>query len=755
MLNRIIWKYFVRHWAKSQGLTDPIVLLNRLSNFSQPSEILFPTELFRATAVLHVRGLLNAQAIQHNLDWVWPYWVRKQFDPRSNSFIPRSFSLTHINLTHRNWTAVGLPDMEETPLVDPRGLVTPLWDRWSIDAWVINRQGKNIIPSRILHEHVKQHVLYDNKFQVITAFDQDGVQMTTTVEMIKTATTLICRLIVKATSNSPDCQLVISLRPYNPEGVSLVKSIQVNEDGLGWVINNTDHVYFNTQPIKHVLSDYRRGDVYAHLNETGNDLKSVTCAVEMASAAAIFSMTSNKSSIVSIDVPIREILPVTSTNAVIPEGWEESLTGICKVSIPDKHFQYLFEVGLRTLLIHTSHDVYAGPYIYKRFWFRDAVFITYTLLCCGFHDRAERIIDQFCKRQRMNGLFESQEGEWDANGQVLWVIEQYCLMTGRAIKEEWRSMMMMGANWIVKKRLPDYNKGELHAGLMPVGFSAEHFGPNDFYYWDDFWSVAGLRAASFLADQLNDIPASTKFNQEANSLEACIEKSLICVCEPNKNLAMPSSPYRRLDSASVGSLVCGYPLGLWKEKDPRVLATAEYLLNNCMVDEGFFHDMNHSGINPYLTLHIAQVLLRACDPRYLHLMNRIATLASPTGQWPEAVHPLTGGGCMGDGQHVWASSEWIMMVRNCFIREENNQRLILCSGLPRVWFEKDTEMFCGPIWTTFGKIQLSVIVKKEIVMITWQAQWHHESPNIEIHFLDQPIIYIRELAQSCVINLNT
>lgn len=48
--------------------------------------------------------------------------------------------------------------------------------------------------------------------------------------------------------------------------------------------------------------------------------------------------------------------------------------------------------------------------------------------------------------------------------------------------------------------------------------------------------------------------------------------------------------------------------------------------------------------------------------------HHLQTLASPTGQWPEAFHPLTGGDCMGDGHHVSASAKWAPMVRNCFVR---------------------------------------------------------------------------------------
>src|SRR3989338_506811 len=100
------WRFMVRRFARSQGFLDPILLLSHLQRFSQPSEVMAPTELLRAGAILQARGLMNSQAIQHNLDWVWPFWVERQFNPKDVAFVPRAFNLTQINLTHRNWTAV-------------------------------------------------------------------------------------------------------------------------------------------------------------------------------------------------------------------------------------------------------------------------------------------------------------------------------------------------------------------------------------------------------------------------------------------------------------------------------------------------------------------------------------------------------------------------------------------------------------------------------------------------------------------------
>jgi hypothetical protein len=96
---------------------------------------------------------------------VWPFWVRRQFDPLDKAFVPRSFALTQVNLTNRNWTAVGLPDHTAYPIVDPRGLVTPYFDpegisfvyRVGVDSgrrrWTINDAG-SVVFDPPMHRHV-------------------------------------------------------------------------------------------------------------------------------------------------------------------------------------------------------------------------------------------------------------------------------------------------------------------------------------------------------------------------------------------------------------------------------------------------------------------------------------------------------------------------------------------------------------------------------------------------------------------------
>ena len=717
------WRFIVRRVAKAHGFLDPIALLAHLHRFAQPSEVHEPIELLRAGIVLHARGLINSRVIQHNLDWVWPYWIERQFDPRDDAFVPRAFSITHINLTFRNWTAIGLPDCPELPIVDPRGLVTPFFDEWSLDVWIMTEDGRFLLPSRC--KSCNQRLDLDNTLAITTETRQKNLSLITHAEVQPESGVPICRVKLKACADT-DAWAVVALRPYNPEGISFIHQVSLSPDRTTWNINRCRNIEFSVPADRHHVSRYRAGDVYIHLRDL-DEKSQVKSDAGMATAAALFKLEPGKPREIVVNAPLKsDSSPTDLTSA----SWDEIMRNQCKLRVPDEDFQFLYDAALKTLVLNSPGDVYPGPYTYKRFWFRDAAFIIHALLCAGFIDRAERALDRFPARQNVFGFFHSQDGEWDSNGEALWIIYRFCRFTGHPPKDNWWKSIRRGARWISKKRLSD-DQNSLHSGLLPAGFSAEHLGPNDYYYWDDFWGVAGLRAAAYLAGSIGDNKAKEEFLYEADAFSAAVDRSLSKVSKRLGRAAMPASPYRRFDSGAIGSLAAGYPLRLFPPDDSRLLDTVNFLLANCFVDGGFFQEMTHSGINAYLTMHVAQVLLRAGNPRYFDLMTSIAELATPTGQWPEAIHPHTRGGCMGDGQHVWAAAEWVIMIRNCFVREEGNS-LILASGIPHQWLRGSSTLSFGPAPTSFGTFSLSIKPEKDSVIISWQGAWHTEVPRIEV-----------------------
>jgi len=719
------WRFIVRYAARRQGFLDPISLLARLHSFAQPSEVGEPIELLRAGVIFHARGLINSRVIQHNLDWVWPYWIERQFDPRDVSFIPRAFSITHVNLTHRNWTAVGYPDCPELPIVDPRGLLTPLLDGWSLDGWVLADDGRCLLPSRAAECRQRQEMDcqdIDAGVCITTETETAGLALTSSAWVELEAGVPVCKLRLRARADS-DARLVLALRPANPEGISFINQVSLSPTRDAWTIDGTQRVEFGAPAERHHVSDYRHGDVFIHLRDRDDQTEGL-CDVGMVTAAALFPVKAGETAEVIARIPLAAAPPLAA------DAWTAAQQDRCQLVCPDPQYQFLYDAALTSLILHSPDDVYPGPYTYKRFWFRDAAFIIHALLCVGLTDRAERALARFPARQTTLGYFRSQEGEWDANGEVLWILQRFFELTGRPPAAEWLGPIRRGARWIMRKRLSD-DLDTPHAGLLPPGFSAEHLGPNDYYYWDDFWGVAGLRAAAAMLEKA-DPAHSREFAQAAADFAAAVESSL-AGCEARLGRpAMPASPYRRLDAGAIGSLACGYPTQLYAADDPRLLDCVEFLLKRCFVKGAFYQDMIHSGLNAYLTLHVAQVLLRAGDPRYLELMDAVADLASPTGQWPEAIHPLTGGGCMGDGHHVWAAAEWLLMIRNCFVREEGD-RLILCAGVPARWLDQAAPIRFGPAPTRFGPVSICITPDPgHSPRVDWQGNWHRSAPPIEI-----------------------
>lgn len=716
------WRYILRYVAHKHGFLDPVALLSSLHRFAQPSEVGEPIELLRAGVVFHARGLINSRVIQHNLDWVWPYWIERQFNPLDSSFIPRAFSITHINLTHRNWTAIGYPDCPELPIVDPRGLLTPFLDGWSLDVWLLTDDGRFLLPSRA--KACEQKLQVGDTIDIETDTSNENLRLKTRASVILRNGKPVCQLRIKAYADSAGW-VVATLRPQNPEGISFIHELILGPARDFWLVDQTRRIEFSQAAIRHHVSNYRNGDVYIHLLDRDEQTQG-HCDVGMVTAAAMFPLTKDDQEEITLSVALNE----KQTASLPTDAWRNIRNTRCALECPDPEYQFLYDAAIASLVLHSPDDVFPGPYTYRRFWFRDAAFIIHAMLCAGLTDRAARALENFPARQNGDGFFLSQEGEWDSNGEVLWILGRYFDMTGKTPPPRWLDSIRKGARWIERKRLSD-NMPAPHAGLLPAGFSAEHLGPNDYYFWDDFWSVSGLRAAARLLKN-SDSHTAREFSDTADALSIAIDRSL-SLCEQRlQRPAMPASPYRRMDAGAIGSLVAGYPTQQFAANDYRLQDSIEFLIRNCFVNGAFYQDMIHSGLNAYLTLHVAQILLRAGDPRYLELMDTVTALASPTGQWPEAIHPFTGGGCMGDGHHVWASAEWVLMLRNCFLREEGKQ-LILCSGIPHRWLDTDKSIRFGPAPTSFGIVDVCIKIDSTgHPQIEWQGRWHHNSPDVVV-----------------------
>lgn len=736
-LNSWLVRFLVTRAARAYGFLDPVNLVGKIRGFAEPSEFAEPLELLRAGMLFHARGLVNTKAIQNNLDWVWPYWVERQFNPADDSFIPRAFSFSHINLTHRNWTAVGLPDVPFYPIVDPRGLVTPIFDGWSLDFWVVSADGQPLFPSKLGDDSFTQELKLGTDLEVHSTARWETVKLHSEARLCLQNQEPHCCLRAQLSGLSGG-YLAVAVRPYNPEGVSFIDRIAITGDGCGWKINGRHSVLFDRKPARMLLSTYKEGDAAQRFPSAEADTrKEVSDPINMATAVALFDVNELKDWPLEVRAPIHDELEPNKRPSILgTPSWRDSLAPLSRLKVGDERTQRLYDLAVANIVLHAPDEVYPGPYTYKRFWFRDAAFILNALATLGGVERTRKVLEHFAPRQRRDGYYLSQEGEWDSNGEAIWMFHRYVALSGQPLPEAWLDSIAKGARWIMRKRLPK-GTGKPEAGLLPAGFSAEHLGPNDFYYWDDFWGVAGLHSAAELL-RARDPRFAEECDATGREFLQTIEDSFPAGAQRRFPGAIPASPKRRMDSGAVGNLVADYPLQLFRPGDPRMLLTADYLRDHSSHAGGFFQNMIHSGINAYLTLHMAQVRLRAGDPEAAwELMDHVARLASPTGQWPEAIHPKTLGGCMGDGQHIWAACEWALMIRNCFVREEASpgsdtpRRLVIAAGVRPEWYQ-DGEATFGPTLTPYGAVSVRITTELSGPRVRVEGHWRGTPPILDV-----------------------
>ena len=101
---------------------------------------------------------------------------------------------------------------------------------------------------------------------------------------------------------------------------------------------------------------------------------------------------------------------------------------------------------------------------------------------------------------------------------------------------------------------------------MPPGISAEHLGTVDQYYWDTFWSLAGLKAMVRIAAALSVKADEQFFVQKVQAFESDIAQSLQEVERRIGEKLIPATQDRSFDESAIGSISSIYPLELFEDR---------------------------------------------------------------------------------------------------------------------------------------------------------------------------------------------
>ncbi len=711
----------------------------------------FPAELIPIGARLVLRGWHNNKFLPTNRDWILPYWAERQFDPTDPAFIPRGFNLYTMNYTHRDWTMIGNLAREREAVVDPRGWVTPWFDGWSLDVWV-QVDGTLYAPSRLTDSKVEQS-LYENLPIVVTTFRVGDLRIR--LEAFTAEQDAKEFVIDQITVENPSriahrATLYLAIRPLNPEGVSLINDIEyhaaVGGQPSAVILVNRAPGIFLPQPNAVACSNFEGGDVALALPALNGKTK-IHCDAGLANAVAAYSIElgAGESQTFTALMPMtrEEIDEEETLKAQIPNPkidwrnetisvWREHLARGMKIRLPDEKLQAAFDANKAyLLLLHDGDTITPGPWTYHQFWLRDAAYLLNALDKLGYHAQARQVIEKFPRRLQKDGYLQATEGEWDSNGAALWSMVEHARLTGdkELLARHYWSMLRM-ASWINSKRRTTDNRGRkerwAHSGLLPPGPSAEHLGPSEYYYWDDLWGLAGLRAMMQTAEWLAQKSDAAKLRANYEAFRADIDASLAIVAQRIGRAAMPASPYRRLDAGMVGNLAALYPLGLFDAHDPRIIDTIAALKEIAWLEDAYFNHVGHSAFGTYLSLHVAQCLLLQRNHDAWKIIAWVLRHASPTFTWAEGIHPITRHGNMGDGHHGWALADFLLIVRNLLLFEENDH-LVLTPIMPEEWTTEMNVIKVEDAPTYFGDVSFTIAFGERTATLVINSHWRDDA----------------------------
>jgi len=727
----------VRWYLRTSGKEYLIRFIDGLAHLGRPSSVFFPPELFEQGLSLVLSGLNNTLSIQSNPQWLWPLWVERQQDPDSVAFVPTGVNLVMGNLTKRDWTSIGIRGSQKEAMVDPVGMVTSRPFGWSVLPF-LNVGGQAYLPPR-MEGLVTQRLRNQTEPIVITTY-QVSASLTWECEaqaLLTQGEELICMTQKLHNHGDQPVDVIVGfgLRPYNMLTIGHINKIKYKN--RLWRINKKPALLFPIEPDLCLASGGEKQDpifgsvglpqVSKLRNLSGllmgqGEYHYTLAAGEEAEFVAVIPMehqglrTKNKFSKISI-----QSLHKAKLNA--SEYWAQNSQRGVQVQLPNLEVQDAFVAVKNHLHIYDDGDHFtAGTFFYHFQWLRDSAYLALAFENMGFSGEVSPKVAGILALQTKEGFFRSQDGEWDGAGQAITTLVRHFLrkqdLEGL---EQHFAALHKGALWIEKARSETKMGQAPHAGLLPAGISAEHFGPNDHYFWDNFWGLAALRDLAKAAQILGR-------NQTHKSLhllsEAYQERLMVVIAEavektPQKGL--PCSIYRPLDTAAIGTLSALWPLDLFSPFDPWVGPTLEYLWENNLRDGLFYQKIIHTGLNVYLSAQLAEAFLARGDDRAWEIFDAILSRGGATHVWPEAIHPQANGGCMGDGDHGWAAAEFVSLVRNMLVKEQGGE-LLLGLGIKAAWLGAGQKVSLQDAPTDAGLLSYELNCEFDYLEIKWELR---------------------------------
>jgi hypothetical protein len=388
--------------------------------------------------------------------------------------------------------------------------------------------------------------------------------------------------------------------------------------------------------------------------------------------------------------------------------WQGLLEQRAQIEVPCSKATAALRAAHVCQMIANDHgEVHGGEGFYDEFYIRDGAYQVLELEEAGLSDAAAKAVELYLVRQREDGRFESQENQFDANGQAVWTLWQHYLMT-RDLQFLARvyPQMRRAAEWTMQIRR---TTSAPFAGLLPTA-------PADGeYLWEaqhhivgyDLWNLRGMLCTLAAARVLGNQEDVAKLESES----AAYRRDIDAAWSATRLAHFP--PSWEGDGTHWGNTETLWPTELFARDDTRVAALSDFVRQQFAGGyiEGTIQWKGGGAvqaIHPYMGAYTTMTDLvrgrheQVVEDFYWYLLHSTAAHAFPEGiyyqrrfAWGDTI------------PHVTGACNYAVMLRHMLVHETEDE-LWLLPAVPDGWLEAGQEIRIARLPTHFGEMSLQV-----------------------------------------------
>jgi len=357
-----------------------------------------------------------------------------------------------------------------------------------------------------------------------------------------------------------------------------------------------------------------------------------------------------------------------------------------------------------------------GARNYRRSWIRDGSLASTMLLRFGLDDDVRDYIRWFAPYQFASGKIPccvdtrgaDPVDEHDSHGEFIYLVAEYARLTGdRSLAREMWPHVEKAAEYI--DLLRQQTTGEFK-GLLPPSISHEGYSAKPMHsYWDDFFALRGLKDAAWLAQQLGNCDAASRFATSSDEFGRDFHASIRRAIAHHHIDYIPGcadlgdfDPTSTTIGIEPGGDLANLPhdavihefTRAWEESLARMEGRRPW-----------------KDYTPYELRQVGTFIHLGWRDRAQRLLAFFLDDRRPSGwkQWAEVVaQDYRSPTYLGDIPHLWVGSDFVRSFIDMLVYErEEDDALVLGAGIPSSWLDRGVRVH--GLRTNYGPLDFSAV----------------------------------------------